>query len=82
MATPIYDSVARGQLFKSTKPMTYAEYHQEWMQHYAAVRSSYEAAADAHGCPTATLVGREWFLMRAFDQFLLDQADTSKRKSK
>ena len=80
MATPIYDSVARGQLFKSTAAMAYGEYHTEWTAHFAPVRRSYEVAADAHDCPTSVLVGREWFLMRAFDQFLLDQADAKKMK--
>jgi hypothetical protein len=82
MATPIYDSVARGQLFKSDAEMAYGEYHTKWMEHFAPMSGAYEAAADAHNCPPSALVGREWFLMRAFDQYLLDQADAQKRKSK
>ena len=74
MATPIYDTVARGQLFKSIAAMEYPEYHTRWHEHFEPKRRSYEAAADAHDCPASALVTREWFLMRAFDQFLLQQA--------
>ena len=72
--------MARSQLFKSAAPMAYAEYHRHWQAQLEPKRRGYEAAADACGCPTSALVTREWLLMRAFDQSLLDAADGAKMK--
>ena len=89
LPTPICDSLAREQLqfnptAKEKKP--YGRFHETWMAAFKPVRADFQAAADEHGLPSTTLVGypvgREWFLMRAFDQYLIDAAKDAARKKK
>ena len=77
---PIYDSIARGQLFGSDAALPYDTYYEGWCAAYSKVRAKYVAAV-AVSHPTTTqphgVVDQDWLAMRAFDQHLLDQADAT-----
>mmetsp|Transcript_91389 Transcript_91389/g.274462 ORF Transcript_91389/g.274462 Transcript_91389/m.274462 type:complete len:87 (+) Transcript_91389:2-262(+) len=58
----------------STAAMAYADYHQAWYQQFESERKRYEAAVAARA-PHEAGMDDEYFVLRAFDQHLLDAAD-------